>query len=89
MYKIEIENTVLKFDTIDGFSVERDPGVIQAEETALVQQEVARIQALVDSYIAAQQYQLTHGGPGPVAEFEIMKIVNEYAGEFEVVFKEE
>jgi len=29
------------------------------------------------------------GGAGPVADFETMKIVNEYNGQFEIVFEEE
>lgn len=47
------------------------------------------IQAKVDAYKAAQAHQLEHGGPGPVADYDIMAIVNEHNGEFQVVSKED
>jgi hypothetical protein len=43
----------------------------------------------IQQYKAAQQYQLEFGGPGPVAEYDIMEIVNEYDDLFDVVVIEE
>ena len=59
------------------------------EEQALKDVKAAEVQAKVDAYKAAQQAQIQNGGPGPVADFEIMKICNEHNCEFEVVFREE
>jgi len=89
MYQVEISDSVIKENIIEGEIVLRDPEEISLEQHELKEAKRLEVQALVDSYVAAQQHQLIHGGPGPVAEFEIMKIVNEYAGEFEVVFKGE
>jgi len=50
------------------------------------QQEIA---TKVAAYQTAQLYQLQHGGPGPVADYDIMEIVNEHAGEFQVIAKEQ
>lgn len=47
------------------------------------------IQVKVEAYKVAQVRQLTNGGPGPVADYEIMSIVNEHDGQFEVVAKEQ
>jgi hypothetical protein len=52
-------------------------------------QKEQELQIKVDAYKAAQQYQLQYGGPGPVADYETMEIVNEYNGEFQVVVKQE
>jgi hypothetical protein len=90
MHKIEIHNTVEKY-IIDQETLEAQPRsaeIIAAEEQALKDAKAAEIQSKVDAYKAAQQHQLQHGGPGPSAEFEIMKIVNEHNGQFEVIFKE-
>lgn len=57
---------------------------IKAESIDKIEEKTQEIQAKVDAYIAAQQHQLQHGGAGPVADFDIMKIVNEYQGQFEV-----
>lgn len=70
-------------------SVEKTSEEIAAEEQALKDEKYAEIQAKIDAYKAKQEYQRKHGGPGPVAEFEIMKIANEYNGQFEVIFEEE
>jgi hypothetical protein len=43
----------------------------------------------IQQYKAAQQYQLEFGGPGPVAEYDIMEIVNEHGDLFDVVVIEE
>lgn len=61
---------------------------IAAEEQALIDDKTAEIQAKVDAYEAAKEHQRQNGGPGPVADFEIMKICNEHNCEFEIVFKE-
>ena len=56
------------------------------EEVEPKQTEVA---AKVAAYQAAQAHQIEHGGPGPVADYEIMAIVNEHAGQFQIVVKEQ
>jgi hypothetical protein len=43
----------------------------------------------IQQYKTAQQYQLEFGGPGPVAEYDIMEIVNEHGDLFDVVVIEE
>lgn len=55
------------------------------EEIEVKKQEIA---SKIIEYQAAQTYQLQNGGPGPVADYEIMEIVNEHNGKFEVVVKE-
>jgi hypothetical protein len=60
--------------------------VTVAEEISSKQ---AEITAKVEAYKAAQLYQLQHGGPGPVADIDIMVIVNEHNGEFQVVVKQQ
>jgi hypothetical protein len=54
-----------------------------------VEAKQAEISAKVDAYQAAQSHQLANGGPGPVAEHDIMIIVNEHSAEFEVVAEPE
>ncbi len=49
----------------------------------------AEVAAKIAAYQAAQAYQLEYGGPGPVADYEVMSIVNEHNGEFEVVVEEQ
>lgn len=61
---------------------------IAAEEQALKDEKYAEIQAKVNAYESAKEFQTKNGGPGPVADFEIMKICNEHNCEFEIVFKE-
>ena len=61
---------------------------IAAEEQALIDDKTAEIQAKVDAYEAAKEHRRQNGGPGNVADFEIMKICNEHNCEFEIVFKE-
>jgi hypothetical protein len=62
---------------------------IAAEEQALIDAKVAEIQAKCDAYMAAQENQRLNGGPGPVADEEIMQICNEHNCQFEVIFREE
>ena len=97
MYQIKIQNSV---DTIATQAVYDEQGVIVTEavdksaeeisdeEQALKDSKSSEIQSKVDAYKAAQEYQRQNGGPGPVADFETMKIVNQYNGQFEVAFKE-
>lgn len=69
--------------------VKKSAAEILFEEQSILSSKEAELQAKVDAYEAAKQHQLDNGGPGPVADFEIMKICNEHDGQFEVVFKEE
>jgi len=68
-------------------------GVTMKTITVSTQSEISSKQSDISeqiaAYKAAQAHQLQHGGPGPVAGYEIMSIVNEHNGEFEVVVKEE
>lgn len=57
----------------------------QSEISAKEQELASKISA----YQAAQARQMEHSGPGPVADYEIMSIVNEHDGQFEVVAKEQ
>jgi hypothetical protein len=59
--------------------------IIEIEEDK-VEEKTQELNAKISAYIIAQQYQLIHGGPGPVAEFDVMKIVSEHNGEFQVVY---
>ena len=88
MYQVEIENTVEDKIKDGNVWVDKTQQQIDLEKLALVSSKENEIQSKVDAYIAAQQAQLQNGGPGPVADIEIMKIVNEHNGQFEVVFKE-
>lgn len=89
MYQISIANTIQSHEYNEATQEfeARDAEIVQAEEQALKDAKASEIQAKVDEYKAAQQHQLQHGGPGPSAEFEIMKIVNEHNSQFEIVFK--
>ena len=78
-----------EFDKATKAVVERDTLVIGQEEQAVIDEKFNEIKAKVDKYKAAQEYQRKHGGAGPVADFETMKIVNEYNGQFEIVFEED
>lgn len=62
---------------------------LATERQALIDAKTAEIQAELDAYMAAQEYQRQNGGSGPVAREEIMKICNEHNCEFEVIFREE
>lgn len=72
------------------FTIEilKTPEEKAAEEQALIDAKTAEIQALCDAYEAAKEYQRQNGGPGPVANEEIMQICNEYNCQFEVIFEE-
>lgn len=89
MYQVEINDEVQAqmWDEATQTFVDRPAEEVQQERQAALDAKTAEIQAKVDAYKAAQLYQRQHGGPGPVADFEIMKITNEHAGQFEVVFK--
>jgi hypothetical protein len=69
-------------------SVAKSTEEIQDEESTALSDKTEEIQQKIDDYVAARGYQLANGGPGPVADVEIMKIVNEHNGQFEVIFKE-
>jgi hypothetical protein len=60
--------------------------VLTQSEISSKEQELA---SKIAAYQAAQAHQLEHGGPGPVADYEVMSIVNEHAGQFQVVAKEQ
>jgi len=60
---------------------------IRASEDIIKKQ--SEIESKIAAYKSAQIYQLEHGGPGPVADYEIMAIVNEHNSEFEIVIKQE
>lgn len=40
------------------------------------------------AYKAAQEYQVQNGGPGPVADYDVMEIVNEHNDMFSVIIRE-
>ena len=61
---------------------------IEVSTLAEVEAKQAEVFAKVAAYQAAQAHQLEHGGPGPVADYEIMEIANEHAGQFEVASTE-
>ena len=90
MYQVKITNTVSKniFDEETQELVEKNQETIDSEELALITAKENEIKAKVDKYKDAQEYQRKHGGSGPVADFETMKICNEYNGKFEVLFEE-
>jgi hypothetical protein len=60
---------------------------IEVDYQSQVEEKQAETAAKVAAYQAAQAHQLQHGGPGPVAEYDIMAIVNEHNGEFQIVAK--
>jgi hypothetical protein len=61
---------------------------IQVPKDSEVEAKQLEVSTKVAEYQAAQAHQLEHGGPGPVADYEIMEITNEHAGQFEVVSTE-
>jgi hypothetical protein len=71
-----------------GIYVWRSEQEIQDEKDALVQAKLEEIQQQVEDYEAAKVWQKANGGPGPVADIEIMKICNEHNCEFEIIFEE-
>jgi len=89
MYKIEIQNTIQKqiYDEATQQMIDRPLQQIKEEEDHLLNEKIEEVQTKVQQYKDAQLYQIQNGGPGPSAEFEIMKIVNEFQGQFEVVFE--
>jgi hypothetical protein len=89
MYQVKINDEVQThvWDEETQQTVEKSAEEVEQERQAALDAKTAEVQAKVDAYKAAQQYQIQHGGPGPVADFEIMKITNEHGGEFEVVFR--
>ncbi len=62
---------------------------IEVSTQSEVSSKQAEVAAKVVAYQAAQAHQLEHGGPGPVADYDIMEIVNEHNGEFQVVAKQQ
>lgn len=96
MYQVKINREIGEVKTqaiYEENGVETSPVVMKTEqeisdeEQALKDAKASEVQAKVDTYEAAKAYQLANGGAGPVADFETMKICNEYNGQFEVVFK--
>lgn len=69
--------------------VKKTAAEVLAEENVVKQEKIDELQPKIDSYEAAKANQLANGGPGPVADFDVMKICNEHDGNFEVVFKED
>ena len=66
--------------------IEKSKEEQQAEINAFLEEERQKIQEKIDKYKQAQEYQLQKGGPGPTAEFNVMKIVHEHNDEFELEF---
>jgi len=62
---------------------------IEVSTQSEISSKQAEAAAKVAAYQAAQAHQLEHGGPGPVADYDIMDIVNEHNGEFQVVAKQQ
>lgn len=60
--------------------------VATQSEISSKQQELA---SKIAAYQVAQAHQLQHGGPGPVADYDVMSIVNEHDGQFQVIAKEQ
>ena len=61
---------------------------IEVSTQSEISSKQAEISAKVATYTAAQAHQLQHGGPGPVADCQVMAIVNEHNGEFQVVARQ-
>jgi hypothetical protein len=61
---------------------------INVSSQDLIEAKEQELTAKIAAYQAAQAHQLEHGGPGPVSDYEVMSIVNEHNGEFEVVAPE-
>lgn len=97
MYQVKIIrkiDVVKESATLDDNGNELTPEILKTEEEmatekqAIIDTKTAEIQAEIDAYEAAKKAQFQNGGPGPVADFEIMKIVNEYSGQFEVIIED-
>jgi hypothetical protein len=63
--------------------------IIEVSTQSEISSKQAEIADKVAAYQAAQAHQLQHGGPGPVADYETMAIVNEHNGKFQVIAKQE
>jgi hypothetical protein len=61
--------------------------IIEVSTQSEVSSKQAELESKVAAYQAAQAHQLQHGGPGPVADYDVMAIVNEHNGEFQVIAK--
>jgi hypothetical protein len=61
---------------------------IKVSDLAEKQEKEIELITKITSYKLAQSKQLEEGGPGPVASFEVMVIVNEHNGNFEVEVEE-
>jgi len=76
----------------------KDPTLSLEEEISSEEREIiinnlkstkeSEILLKIDNYIQAQNFQRSLGGSGPVAEVLIMKIVNEFDGNFEIVIED-
>ena len=62
---------------------------IEVETQSEILSKQEELSAKVAAYQAAQAHQLENGGPGPVADYDIMEIVNEHNGEFQVTVRKE
>jgi hypothetical protein len=77
-YVVKIPDTVDRYD--------KSFKQIAEERNTLLNNKRKEIQDKIDAYIEAQNYQKENGGPGPTADFDIIKIVNEYNGQFIVAW---
>lgn len=73
-YVIRIPDTVDRYD--------KPFKQIAEERNAILEKKKKEVQDKIDAYTKAQEEQKEDGGPGPTADFDIMKIVNEYNGQF-------
>lgn len=48
----------------------------------------AELQLKIEAYKTAQFRQIRYGGPGPVADYDVMEIVNQYNSQFQVIVRE-
>ena len=72
----------------DNIVIVNKPAIeISDEKQVVIDAEKEACQVKIDTYVSAQANQFANGGPGPVADIEIMKIVNENNSQFEVIFK--
>lgn len=62
--------------------------IIEVEFVEDIPSKESELASKVNTYKLAQIYQLENGGPGPVADYETMEIVNHHNGEFSVILKE-
>lgn len=66
------------------YKITLEPVGINGSVPEATAQKTAEINSKIIAYKTAQELSL-NGGPGPVADYEIMAIVNEYGGLFEVI----